>query len=337
MKKIVHLLLVVAIFAAGFVGTLWYQAHQAGKGLLTVFVPKVECDLAEEICRGRMRAQAELFRGAGDEAEARRVYRRLALADDVVAAFQLGWLHEEAYLARKGRLPLTTTPLADAETYASGSPTGDAWRQILAGWDTPAALADAAERDRALAHLWYRHAADAGFAPALNNIASMYQFGELGPVDEDRALSLYRRAAVMRNPVAAANHDIILSHRSALGARTCTIVPDMPVFTYRNVDEPEVRFDSILGRTRVRGGNPILPMMRFFRDPEHFAAGVRADVGRLPPGVYDDPPVELVIRELSKGYSQFVDIRAQGRNPDGSVDSRLVNCNFRPGPGLEAQ
>ena len=335
MKKVVHLLLVVAIFAAGFVGTLWYQAHQAGRGIRSLFVPKVECDLSEEICRGRMRAQAELFRGAGDESEARRVYRRLALADDVVAAFQLGWLHEEAYLAKMGRLPLATAPHPDTAKYASGVPTGEAWHQVLAEWDTPAALADAAERDRVLAYLWYRRAADAGFAPALNNIASMYQFGELGPVDEDRALSLYRRAATMRSPVAAANHDIILSHRSALGAQTCTHVPDMPVFAYRNVDKPEVKIDNILGRTRVRGGNPILPMMRFFRDPEHFAAGVRADVGRLPPGVYDDPPVELVIWELSKGYSQFVDIRSQGRNPDGSVDSRLVNCSFRPGPGVQ--
>jgi TPR repeat protein len=60
-------------------------------------------------------------------------------------------------------------------------------------------------KDNAQAMIWYRKAADAGVALAMNNLGFMYQNGRGVAKDDAQAVIWYRKAAEMGNEIAKGN------------------------------------------------------------------------------------------------------------------------------------
>ena len=49
--------------------------------------------------------------------------------------------------------------------------------------------------DKAQAVVWYQRAVDQNIAGGIYELANMYEFGEAGPADLQKAIELYRRSA----------------------------------------------------------------------------------------------------------------------------------------------
>lgn len=200
-------------FAIGFGGFLVFHARTNDIPLAAVFVPNVVCDDAEALCRSRKRAQADLYFKAGDEGRGVAVLRRLARGGDLPAMFHLGWHHEEVYRAAVGRALEAGKAIPEEATFGpSGLPSGEAFEALV---DARSAARDEARRRddaRALAFLWYAKAAAGGFAPAANNLASMYQFGLIGHRDQRAARRWYLAAYDAGSPVAAFNLETLRIH-----------------------------------------------------------------------------------------------------------------------------
>lgn len=105
-----------------------------------------------------------------------------------------------------GRSLAASTPIAEEAQYPIGKlPDGAAFEVLVDRYAAPKTASEQTEAHRALAFLWYGRAAQAGFGPAMNNLASMYQFGITGKVDKGRARSWYVAAYDAGTPVAALN------------------------------------------------------------------------------------------------------------------------------------
>lgn len=206
MSRLWNVVSVLIAFVLGFVGYLAYVSHASDRSILTVLVPSVECDSSVDRCRQRLRAQAELFVRLGDMGGAAAVLRRLARLGDPEAAFHLAWHYEERYRTAVGRLKDAATPIREAAEIEPGTlPTAKALDELIDRRLTSVDAATREESDRAFAFLWYARAATAGFAPALNNLAAMHQFGLLGVRDDLRARRWYLAAYDAGSPVAAFN------------------------------------------------------------------------------------------------------------------------------------
>lgn len=253
--------LVGLVFTAGFVGTALYQMPPGGRPVRSLLVPKVECDAAEDLCRKRLRAQAQLYFGADDPATAVKVLRPLALAGDAVAAFQLGWHHEEIYRAGVGRRLEAGSTLPEVSVHGpDGLPEGEAFVALIEARSAPADAKEALDAARALAFLWYAQAARKGFAPAANNLGSMYQFGLLGRRDEVAARRWYLVAYDAGSPVAAYNLERLRIMGYQDRAIECTERAGggwLPLVRAPNRDD---MFDDVLMHTRFRGRGVGRPM-----------------------------------------------------------------------------
>lgn len=272
-------------FAIGFGGFLFYHARTNQIPLAAVFVPNVTCDDAEALCRSRMRAQADLYFRAGDAGAGTAVLRRLTRRGDLEAMFHLGWQYEEVYRAAVGRALEAGKALPEEATFGpSGLPSGEPFEALV---DARSKSSDAAARRddaRALAFLWYAKAAAGGFAPAANNLASMYQFGLIGHRDQAAARRWYLTAYDAGSPVAAFNLEALRIHGyddpdiECMESRGSGWLP-----LVRAPAEADMK-DGILTRTRFRGralgeGTKILlrDMALRISDPE---AWIRAAVAK---------------------------------------------------------
>lgn len=145
------------------------------------------CDRPTERCLVRMRALGHLWSRHQNLERAAHWYRQGADAGDPIAMFHLAWL-----LERNGV----------AETIRSAAQSRGTSIELSRHIDEAAT--------------WYRRAADAGFAPAMNNLGNLHEQGLLGRRDLQAAFNLYSEAARTGNPVAAFN----LSRAYGLGLGT---------------------------------------------------------------------------------------------------------------------
>lgn len=145
------------------------------------------CDTPTERCLVRMRALGHLWSRHGNIERAAHWYRKGADADDPLAMFHLAWA-----LERNGI----------AETIHAAS------RSRGTSIERSGQIDEAA--------MWYRRAADVGFAPAMNNLGNLQEQGLLGSRNLGEAFRLYSAAAEIGNPVAAFN----LSRAYGLGLGT---------------------------------------------------------------------------------------------------------------------
>lgn len=241
----------VALFGAAFGGTLWI-AQPKGTTTASVAAADTVCNLAEEACRAQLRSEGERHLGAGRRERAIAAFRRAGVAGDGVSAFHLGWIHEEAYRAAVGSRLETTSPVAEEAAGVQGLPRGGVFEAMLARHEAVPTGAARAAADRSLAFLWYARSAAEGFAPAMNNIGAMYQFGEMGGRDLRRAKTWYQRASERGNPVAWSNVQVIRSktdgnldcESTAVGRQELQLghVPAVIDLT-----------DAVMERTRLRG------------------------------------------------------------------------------------
>ncbi|NLH80579.1 MAG: hypothetical protein GX458_07025 [Phyllobacteriaceae bacterium] len=206
MAKATMFVAVPLAFSVGFGAFLIYQSRATGVPIASLFVPRVTCDPVDDPCRQRMRAQAELYFRVGDPAQGVTTLRRLARVGDRTAMFHLGWHHEEIYRAAVGRALEAGRPLREEEqARVNGLPSGEAFEALVDARSTAAGATPTPENARALAYLWYAEAAAAGFAPAANNLASMYRFGIIERKDEAAARKWFLVAYDAGSPVAAFN------------------------------------------------------------------------------------------------------------------------------------
>lgn len=193
--------------AAFCVGVLIAASTVLGPGrLISLLIPYVTCDIADEVCRARMRADARLRLRFGDDENALAIYRDLSRAGDLTAGFQIGWHHDEAYRALVGRALAAATILAEATQYAySDAPSGANFEAAVDRHAAPQTKQEQRDGARALAYLWYRWAAQRGFGPAMNNLGTMYQAGITGKIDKAAARRWYIAAYDAGTPAAALN------------------------------------------------------------------------------------------------------------------------------------
>ena len=246
--------LVAALFGLGFAGTLTYQAKDSGRPIASLFVPSVVCDIADETCRNRLASQAELFVGAGDIKSAIDLHRRLGAAGDFRSAFQLGWIYEEIYRAAVGRKLAGGSPVVEEGRFAVlALPEGVAFDELIERHSHPATEQDRLVDARSLAFLWYGRAAKAGFAPAMNNLASMYQFGLLGPADLTSARRWYLAAYDAGSPVAAYNLERLRMKGYGISAIDCVELAGSGWLPLVNKPSEGDLSVAVFPRTRFRG------------------------------------------------------------------------------------
>ncbi len=210
MKRFVFPFAVLATFAIGFLGVWIALKGQMDTPLVSLVVDRVDCDRSLADCRARLRAEAETRLRLGDDRSGLAVYRRLAAAGDAKAAFQIGWYHEEAYRRAVGRPLEAGSPIVEETQFAVARlPGGSAFEALVDRHAAPQTEADRRQASRALAFLWYAQAAQRGFGPAMNNLASMYQFGITGKVDRAEARRWYIAAYDAGTPAAALNLEVL--------------------------------------------------------------------------------------------------------------------------------
>lgn len=251
-------LLVGATFLVGFTIASMYSGL-GPKFLAQVLTPEVTCDAADPICQNKLRARASLLLESGKGEAALETFRRAAFAGDVKAQFRLGWAHEQAYRGSiKGQVGEPQPPIAEARTYGvEGLPQGAAFVELVNAHSTPGAdPAKARDDHRALAWLWYASAARAGFAPAMNNLATLHQFGLVGPSDMVTAKRWYLAAWNRGNPVAAFNLERMRS--SCVAHDTYLTLPSAP--------KSDDFLEPILTQTRFRGRELDAGMKMLMRD-----------------------------------------------------------------------
>lgn len=253
---------VTVAFAAGFGGYLGQQSWSRGVSIGSLLVPTVVCDVTEDLCRDRMRSEAELAFRAGDEARGVAVLRRLTRLGDRRAMFDLGWHHEEVYRAAVGSALAAGVPIREAVDLAPEDlPGGDRFEALV---DARLPSSDGASRiddARALAYLWYARAAGAGFAPAINNLATLFWSGIVGGRDELAARRWYLKAYDAGSPVAAFNLEAMRGKHYADAATECLEQAGAGWLPLVMVPAADDMKDSVLERTRFRGK----PLDRAFR------------------------------------------------------------------------
>lgn len=224
-------------------------------GALSAGEPNIPaCNPVQRACAALF-AQEAGYRasiGRGDDVEM--LYRRAAEAGDARSAFMAGFIHEEAYRARVGGRLRAYMPIPEIETQGEADlPRGPGFAAALAAID--AAGGTPADRHRRLAYLFYLRAAIDGFAPAMNNLGTMYQFGLTGVTARATMESWYERATVAGNPVALLNLVRVWVRELRDGSVSCERLQRFsdggPLRVLRASRED--REDEILDRTRFRG------------------------------------------------------------------------------------
>lgn len=234
-------------------GQIWPMLVRIG--LASPGEPKIpSCAVKDPVCARRFAAEAERFERVGRPQEAEIVHRAGAFAGDARAAFMAGWLHEEAYRQQVGAKLRSNLPLPELDaTDAEDLPRGPGFAALVEKAEHEAPTAT--ERHRRLAYLFYLRAAIDGFAPAMNNLGSMFQFGLAGVQERATTALWYERAASAGNPVAVLNLIRIRVRELRDGTVPCATVRAtgawVVVKTRGTVSED--REDAILDRTRFRG------------------------------------------------------------------------------------
>ena len=256
--------LTLALFGIGFGGVLFGSDSGAGPirsfleqhGVLTsagLVMPK--CDAATSACRDTLRAKALKAMEQGRGGDAEQLLRPAALRGDARAMFFLGWVHEEAYRTAMGPTKLralSTVPEESVwtpETLSRSQGFEDALNQVAAS------AAPEPEKRRRLAWLWYMRAAIDGFAPAMNNIGSMYQFGVMGPRERKIEQTWYERGSEAGNVIALLNLLRIWNRELRDGTASCEKILFWSNGNVRYVPRAraEDMDDAVLKRTRFRG------------------------------------------------------------------------------------
>jgi hypothetical protein len=152
-------------------------------------------------CLRRMRGLGDGWSLAGNLVRARPWYERAAAAGDVVAMFELGWMYEQ--VAHEQLIQINAMRSQKRSPYPPELPelSGGVTKldpALAPGWDRAAFAAATANGEQAAS--WYRRAADQGFAPAMNNLGSLYDAGLAGRTDMAAALQWYRAAAATGIP-----------------------------------------------------------------------------------------------------------------------------------------
>ncbi|WP_224407632.1 tetratricopeptide repeat protein [Afifella sp. IM 167] len=170
-------LAVAAAFLVGpaLAGFMAWQDHRL----------ETNCKVAMDGCLKKMRVRGLLWESLGIEARAARWYRRGIAEHDPAAMFHLAALRE-----------------AQAWERLEMSPRDWILRQRK-GSAISGGLKEKVRREGEEAIAWYRRSAEAGFAPAMNNIGEAYLGGFGVVADEGEAYRWKLNAAKAGNPVGA--------------------------------------------------------------------------------------------------------------------------------------
>ena len=146
-------------------------------------------------CIGHERAMGHIWSTRGDLESVALWYERAAEAGDPRAMFHLAWTYQER-VANQCQEDFRRI-LADQ----SGFPMHDIQSTL------PTRGVGVMDKGTALeiAYAWYRKSAEAGFAPAMNNLGILYTHGLDDQPDDVAAFHWYRKAAEKGNPIGIRN------------------------------------------------------------------------------------------------------------------------------------
>jgi len=220
---------------------------------------RLTCRGPSDRCLVRMRSMGHVWSRWDYLGRARRWYARGAEHGDRVAMFHLGWVYEEegirdvrTYLRGKYGTPgVFEVAVGTLREFLAPRSGGE-----LPGKPEPKLSLERNEQ----ALVWYRRAAELGFAPAMNNLGQLYLNGSLGRRDEAEAFRWHLAAAEAGNFIGAMN--VGFAFRSGHG-----VAPDPSAAEKwsswiatgagrRDLLEPT------FGRTFLYGRNALLPIYR---------------------------------------------------------------------------
>lgn len=274
------------VFALGAMGTTAIVAREQVASFLAdhgVIGPRFDvegCDHTEARCRVARWEAVDRSLKSGDHDRTVRLLKPIAEAGEPRAAFLTGWAHEEAYRAVVGgRIKALSTIPEETSANIDTMPRGEAFSKLVSAIETsPASEAD---RRRRLAWVWYVRASLEGFAPAMNNIGSMHQFGLLGPRDRRGETEWYRRAMNSGNPIATLNGLRSFVRDVRDDAATCESIAFWTgtLRGWRFEARAEDLDETIAARTRLRGRAPPEDVRRWIHEVM-FDKSARAEAGR---------------------------------------------------------
>jgi hypothetical protein len=157
------------------------------------------CKEPTERCIVRMRGMGHVWSHKDNLDRAAHWYRLAAEAGDPAAMFHLGWTFEG-----HGMGDIKSFIAALAKARGADDADDQATEEPRLSRQSFESAAD-----------WYRRAADAGFAPAMNNLGDLYGLGRLGKSDPQTAFQWHLAAARAGNPVGAFN--VSLAYREGRG------------------------------------------------------------------------------------------------------------------------
>jgi hypothetical protein len=235
-----------------------------------------------ERCIIRMRGMGHVYSGKDNPERAAHWYRRGAEAGDPAAMFHLAWTLEERGLVqfRAAISDMAARRAADAPNQSvsfSRSPFEEAI-------------------------LWYRRAADQGFAPAMNNLANLYEQSFLGSRNLDEGFRWYAMAARAGNPIGAFN--LSAHYRDGLGVKRDIAEADKwsrwspENFARTDLSEPT------LERTRIFGHNVVAPLRAKLRAVAGDGPPAYATLERTPLKPDPNLPTFSQVRDQPKGQQR---------------------------------
>lgn len=157
-------------------------------------------------CIARMRAMGHVWAAWGSLDRAIYWYRRaVEEGDDTASLFHLGWAYEQrGYRDLVERMQARQSALDEAAARARSQTDAAAGPPVEAP-TMPKVNLPAGHEDFESAAAAYRKAANRGFAPAMNNLGSMYVSGVFGSAQRDEGAQWIIRAARAGNPLGAIN------------------------------------------------------------------------------------------------------------------------------------
>jgi len=260
MRKFAAILVAVVAIA----GVAWVEILP-----ITGFVIDLTCSASTPSvsCQGRMRSLGHLWSRRGNLEKATVWYARAAEAGDVVAMFHLGWVYQQEAAAelRSGDNVARETLAGLANPDAFGAFVKRVEQQAQSGRrvDIPTLLgfsgpAGGFAEHELLAAAWYRLAAEAGFAPAMNNLGDMYRLGLIGG-NQTAARDWFVAAASAGNPAGYWNARIAFSSGPQ---RDETQLARWSSWVGKSGNEPDL-LEPTFGRTTVFG-RPMPPEERAY-------------------------------------------------------------------------
>jgi len=94
------------------------------------------------------------------------------------------------------------------------------------------------ELDKETAAKWFQLAADQGRANAQNNLGVLYLSGQGVPQDRKKAAELFKAASAQGHAAARQNYLIAVRPQTPLKLPSTTTIPDQPILSPRETDEP---------------------------------------------------------------------------------------------------